>query len=205
MRFGSTLNNLIKKEHKKNDEVNFVEHYYLKMPVNTYPSLMNKICYAVEKETEGISKQNSVEFDYTILKNTNIEYTKLNYDKIKEIHNHYKKETQRYFSEVNNEDRHDGLTKSDARKMFVQRFKAKAEKSCSNKDELCNIVLDLCYTTNESKQFAWDVCGDTIIKNLLVKNNYKIKYPELNKNGEIEFGGLRFSMKEATIDKEEIE
>lgn len=205
IRFGLSLNELIEKPNKTEDEEVFIDHYYLKMPVNIYPSLMNKICYTVENETDNILKQYDYEFDYSILKNNNIEYSKTDYDKIKKLYNRYKKETQRYFVEMDDDERLDGFTKSDMRRMFVQRFKVKAEKACSNKDELCNIVLDLCYTNNESKQFAWDICGDTIIKNLLVKNNYKMQYPELNENGDIKFNGLRFIMKEIQINKEELD
>ena len=50
-------------------------------------------------------------------------------------------------------------------------------KICNNEEQLCNIVLDLCYQKNTSKQFAWDVCGDLIIQRLLQKNNYIINYP----------------------------
>ncbi|MBP0064346.1 hypothetical protein JYQ78_14230, partial [Anaerobutyricum hallii] len=66
--------------------------------------------------------------------------------------------------------------------------------------ELCNIVLDLCYSKSKySKQFAWDICGETFIQNLLRRNNYRISYPTLDNNGDIEYLGMRFSMKEAEI------
>ena len=58
----------------------------------------------------------------------------------------------------------------------------------------------MCYTKSKnSKQFAWDICGETFIKNLLKRNGYKISYPELDENGDIEFDGMRFSMKETEI------
>ena len=89
--------------------------------------------------------------------------------------------------------------------MHVEKFRVKSEGLCSNQDELCNIVLDLCYTNNESKQFAWDICGDTIIENLLINNDYMIEVPELSNDGEIEFGGLKFNMKKSQINKEELD
>lgn len=205
IRFGLSLDELTNKMDRTDDEEVFIKHYYLKMPVNTYPSLMNKICYMVESEMDGILKQYDSDFNHNILINGNVEYSKTNYDKIKKIYNKYKKETQRYFVEKEDDERLDGFTKSDMRKMFVQRFKAEAEKACSNKDELCNIVLDLCYTNNESKQFAWDLCGDTIINNLLINNDYKLKYPTLDEDGDVKFNGLRFAMKEIQVYKEELD
>ena len=53
-------------------------------------------------------------------------------------------------------------------------FEAECYKICDNPYELANIVLDICYNTKNSKQFAWDICGDIFIKNILNKNNNKI-------------------------------
>ncbi len=203
IRFGITLDKMIDKTNRTEEEQLFIDNYYYKMPVNIYPSLMNKICYKIEEEMDGILKKNNKEFDYSILKSENVEYSKTNYDKIKALYKKYKKETKKYFEEYNFEERENGFTKSDMRKIFIQRFKQQAEILCSNKDELCNIVLDLCYTNDESKQFAWDICGETIINNLLIKQNYKIQYLEQDSNGYIDYGGLRFSMKKFYIDEEE--
>ena len=205
IRFGINLQKMIEKEDKTEDENEFVEYYRLLMPVNTYPSLMNKICYKVESETDGLLKRHNIDFDYSILKNNETEYSKSNYTKIKNLHNQYKKETQRYFEEGQDESREDVVTKSDMRKIFVQKFKSRAEEICSNKYELCNIVLDLCYTTNESKQFSWDVCGEIIVNNLLVRNNYKLEFPTQDDNGDIIFDGLRFSMEEVYLQEGELD
>ena len=64
---------------------------------------------------------------------------------------------------------------------------------CSNEQELCDIVLDLCYQTERFKQFAWDVVGDIIIHNLLEKNGNIITYPE-HIGDEFEYCGEKFSM-----------
>ena len=46
-------------------------------------------------------------------------------------------------------------------------FENECAKLCQDKDALCDIVLDICYKSNNSKQFAWDLCGEVFIKNLL--------------------------------------
>lgn len=59
----------------------------------------------------------------------------------------------------------------------------------------CDIVLDLCYPFEKSKQFAWDICGETILENLLEQNNRTIHYPVLAADqGTFEFGGEQFYM-----------
>ena len=126
-------------------------------------------------------------------------YTNKVYNKIKKIYEIYKKDTQNYMLYAKKE-----RLKSDEKQiqkyLLKEQFREKCLKECPNEDELCNIVLDLCYTKSKnSKQFAWDICGETFIKNLLKRNGYKISYPELDENGDIEFDGMRFSMKETEI------
>ena len=47
-----------------------------------------------------------------------------------------------------------------------QEFRDEAIKICSNKWQLMNIVLDLCYGKNKNKYFCWAVIGDLIIEKL---------------------------------------
>ena len=48
-------------------------------------------------------------------------------------------------------------------------------------------------------QLAWEMCGDEIIQNLLARNNGLLSYPSLDADGEIEFGGNRFTVKQIEI------
>jgi hypothetical protein len=67
-------------------------------------------------------------------------------------------------------------------------------KVCPNMEVLANIVIDLCYTSNKNKTFAWDIAGEQIFNNVLKNNGYIIKYPIKDDNGDIEFCGNRFSL-----------
>lgn len=85
--------------------------------------------------------------------------------------------------------------------MFVEYFRSECYKVCSNEDELCDILLDLCYQRETSKQFAWDICGNVIIKNLLDKNNGIIHYPQLvDKDGDFEYCGKQFKIFEKELE-----
>ena len=76
---------------------------------------------------------------------------------------------------------------------MLLRFRSKCEEICPDRKELCDIVLDICYSSARSKQFAWDICGDTIIDNLLKENNHMISYPvKVQTDGEFVFGGEQF-------------
>ena len=193
VRFGKDMDELLQKKHKTKEEDNFIKYYYIKLPLNMYPCLMNKICFKVEELTDGLlseSKSNRHKFDANILKNKGIEYKPSTYNRIKKLHDDYKSATQKYMMNVSDMKKGDDTTVANRRKVFANNFKKQALELCNNEDELCNIVVDLCYNTNESKQFAWDLCGDVIIKNLLKRSGGRIAYPIVDEEGDIEFGEI---------------
>lgn len=73
-------------------------------------------------------------------------------------------------------------------------FMQECVKVCPNQETLCDIVLDITYKKGGTKKFAWEICGEQIIKNLLEKNNSIIRFPTKDSSGEIVFCGERFSV-----------
>ena len=98
-----------------------------------------------------------------------------------------------------NEFRISGDEFTDRFKEIANEFKEKAFEICSNSKMLCDIILDLCYTSERTKAFAWDICGDQIIENLLVKYNYELSYITRDEYGDIEFNGRRFSERKCKV------
>lgn len=200
MRFRMTLNELLEKPNKTKEENKFIQCYYQRMPLGVAPCTINRICWRIEEIFDNITSPDvDDDFDYSILKCANIEYSHQLYNRIKKIYERYKRETANYMQYAKLE-----RIKSDERQIqkyiFKEQFKKQCLEQCPNEEYLCNIVLDLCYSKSKnSKQFAWDVCGDMFIQNLLKRNNYMISYPTLDENGDIEFNGLRFSMKTSEI------
>jgi len=82
-------------------------------------------------------------------------------------------------------------------------FRRAADKICSSIPQLCDLVLDLCYTKGTSKQFAWDVIADGILANLSEKRNNVITFPQADPNGDIVYRGERFSMTSMEVDIDE--
>lgn len=198
MRFRMTLAELSVKEEKTQEEETFIARYHQKMPLGTAPCTINKICWKMEELFDDTEWLNNAEFDYSILK-CNVEYTKQQYNKIKKIYDSYRRETANYMQYAKSE-----RIKSDERQMqkylFKEQFKRQCLEQCPNEEYLCNIVLDLCYAKSDySKQFAWDICGDVFIQNLLKRHDYMVSYPAFDMDGDIEFNGLHFSMKTARI------
>jgi len=194
--FKISLSDLMSKPEKSDEEDIFIQYYRKFMPVGNNQCTINRICYLFEdkfKEYIGDLKTSS-EFDYFILK-SGVEYSRHDYKKIEKIKLEYD-DCVRNYQKLANRQRLDkdelGLT----REIMLLNFKSTCETICSNQKELCDIVLDLCYSNSKSKQFAWDMCGDVIIENLLKKNNFTINYPlKVDKDEEFKFMGEKFVMR----------
>lgn len=198
MRFRISLDELISKKAKTSEESAFLNCYHQQMPLGTAPCTVNRICWKVENALEHREQQNQTSFDYSILK-CDVEYSKQMYEKIKKIYNRYQRETASYMQYAKSE--RIALEERQMQKyLFKEAFKRQCLEQCPNEQYLCNIVLDLCYSKPQySKQFAWDICGDVFIQNLLKRNQYKISYPALDENGDLEFNGQHFTMKTVQV------
>lgn len=199
--YGVSIDELVSMQDKTEEQKKYLKYYFLRMPLSLAPSVMNKICWKVEEELDGLNlKDEENPFDYTILK-SNTSYSKGRYNAIKKLYKDYCKKLQQqtqFFKQkrvsVNERKIH--------KQIFKEDFKRDAYALCSNAEELCNIVVDICYKNSNSKQFTWDICGDIIIQNLLKNNSYKVSYPILDEFGDISFDGNLFSMIEMEVNHE---
>lgn len=193
--FNMNIKELQAKENKSLQEIEFLEYYHKQIPVGMHNCVMNRICWKIEDIFDQYVKSlNSTKthFDYSILK-CGVEYSKKDFISVEKIYREYQTKLQLYSERVKRERIEQGdatIQKSILKKVFKQ----ECVQVCSNEYELCDIVLDLCYSNSNSKQFAWDVCGETIISNLLKKNNNIIKYLTLDDDGIVEYCGEHFSV-----------
>lgn len=192
--FRLTLDELIKKPKKSKKEKVFLEYYYQKMPVGIGDCYINKIAWKFEKEFDNFINNLKIDlkFDYSIYKSDK-QYSDEIFKKIKKIYNNYNNLLQQYLT-IAKSNRLDEDEIKLKRKSLKEYFKTKAFEICPNEKELCNIVLDLCYIKDKNKQFAWDICGDIIVKNLLEKNNYTYSYPIRCDGGDIEYCFNKYKM-----------
>ena len=202
--FKMSMVDLIQKPNKTIPEKEFVEYYKKLMPVGDNPCTINRIAWLFEDTFKSYLSEytKTSEFDYSILK-SGVEYSKNDYQKIAKIKSEYD-DSVKYYQQLVNKQRLDRDEVSINRNMMLLKFKAKCEEICSNEKELCDIVIDLCYSSSKSKQFAWDICGEVIIENLLDKNDHMINYPVLVKSdGDFEFGGEQFIMCQKKYEEDE--
>lgn len=186
-------NNLLTNE----NEIRFVKNFYYKLPLDMSKSTMNRICWKIEDEFDGVNLFKDVEFDYSILK-SGVKYNEQTFKIIKHICDSYKPNVQLVKKRVflSDEDNEEDWENVD---VILKNLAENLYGYCSNADELCDILVDLCYGGNVSKQILWKTCGDVIIQRLLQSHNYKMSYPQKNNDGDFLCQGVRYTMKEIIV------
>ncbi len=90
-----------------------------------------------------------------------------------------------------------GSEKTKVRETQFQNLKIKMLKICPNEEELCNILLDICYEKSDrSKHLVWAICGRQLIINLLNRNGWEVSYPILSneEDGDFVYKGYNFKI-----------
>ena len=192
IRFGKTLEDLYESNDKSEEEELFIYNYEKYMPVSRAAGTINRICWRIEDEFKTTDVFPNVEFDYSILK-SDVEYTPDEYDLIKQLYDEYNKNMQLFLKGIKKND-----SLKEERDSFISQLTKEFAESCSiicpNIEAMTNILIDICYTSNKNKSFAWDIVGEQIFNNVLKNNDYKIKYPIKDIDGDIEFCGNKFSL-----------
>lgn len=193
--FQMPLEELRKKSDKTPSENEFLLYYERLKPVGESPCVVNRIAWLFEQTFCNFFSQKAHKgrFDYQILK-SGTAYSQRDYSKIKKVKDEYDERIQA-FQQLSHSQRLDKEEAALNKSIMMMQFRSQCEQICPNEKMLCDIVLDLCYPFEKSKQFAWDICGETILENLLEQNNRTIHYPVLTADqGTFEFGGEQFYM-----------
>ena len=200
--FGLTVEELrgLPEHNEREDE--FLKFYELMMPVGTGDCVMNRICRKFEDAFDSASfrNQDAEPFDYRIMK-SGAEYTERQYMMIRKLFTEYNKRLKDYKAASLYERFEDEIAAASIGQINEE-FREECCKVCPNEDCLCDIILDICYAKTSTKRFAWNMCGDIIIRNLLRANGNRITYPTLRDDGDIRYCGNVFAMetKEVEVD-----
>ncbi len=134
----------------------------------------------------------NVDFDASILK-SDVEYSQEEFNAVQALYEEYNSNVQVFLKGVKKND-----VSKEERDLVMSQFKDTFSEECAfvcdNKEVLANIVVDVCYTSNKNKSFAWDVAGEQIFKNVLRNSGNKMQFPIKDENGDIEFCGKTFSL-----------
>jgi hypothetical protein len=188
-------------ESKRTESQNeFLSYFYQKMPVGIGDCVMNKICRRFENAFDGyIGKHNAaVKFDYRFMR-SGAEYTPKQYNTIRRLRDDYNRRLSSYavladYERIDEYDSYANLS------MMNEEFRKECSVVCPDSRALCDIILDICYTKSSTKRFAWSMCGEEIIHNLLDANDGRISFPVIDACGELEYCGNRFTVETKRIE-----
>lgn len=169
MQFESELCEIVAKQEPTAEERTFADYYFYRVPMGIEVCVMNRICWMIEDEMEGYKFGGGKlpTFDYEILK-SGCGYSKNAYYKVADIGKIYAAEAAAKHKAMA-EHRISDQEYITEREIFLDRFRRQSELACTSEAELCDIVVDMCYKRKCTRSFAWRMCGDVIIKNLLAK------------------------------------
>lgn len=192
IRFGKTLDDLYASDHRTEEEEAFIYNYEKYMPISRSPGTMNRICWKIEDEFKTIDVLPDVEFDRSILK-SKAEYSQEEFSAVKKLYDEYNRNVQIFLKGIKKNDS-DKTERDLVMTQLRNEFSDACSMVCPNSEILANIVVDVCYTSNKNKSFAWDMCGDEIFNNVLKNSGGKLQFPIKDENGDIEFCGNMFSL-----------
>ena len=192
IRFGKSLDDLYTCANKTEEEELFIYNYEKYMPISRAPGTMNRICWKIEDAFQTMDVLPNAEFDASILK-SDTQYTVEEFDAVQKLYNEYNQNMQLFLKGVKKNDsskeERDAFTSQ-----IINEFTEACEIVCPNAEVLSNILIDVCYTSNKNKSFAWDIAGEQIFQNVLNNNGCVLQYPVKDDDGDIEFCGQRFSV-----------
>lgn len=192
--FGLTIDELLveDKSDLSQEAITFIDYYYKMIPLGVGDCVMNRICKKFEEAFDKHDDRcrNKELFNPECLK-SGAEYTSRQYYEIKKLYEEYNKQLQGYklFAEL------DGVNEDDyslSLRYLKRSFRADCEQICSNAKALCDIIIDIAYSKTATRKFAWDMCGETIIENLLEKSGDIISYPVRDEYGDLIYCNKRY-------------
>lgn len=174
------------------EEKDFLEDFYSHCPLIISDSCMNLLCRRIEQLDfnlkQKLKKRDKDKINYVLFKNKQVEYTPTQREKILKA----LKDFNKWYSTSISVGAVDGL-KSEVLKDYF--FSVE-----NNEDVLTNVLVDYFYGEEKSnKDILWTYFGRNIVKNILSNTKRPVEFPFRDDNGDIEYLGMRFSVKEVLI------
>ena len=166
---GKSIRDLLKSDGDLSEhEQKILDYYKKKLPLDVSPSTMNRICWAIEDEFDGVDLFEHIDFDYTIYK-SGVEYSQEDYNLIKLKCDAYKQKKREINKKKFTECEEDAESITDQIIKLNTELEENCFLICPNEDVLCEILLDICYKDNVDTSIVWNLCGDVIVKTKIKK------------------------------------
>lgn len=196
-KFNCTLEELFDKDILSEAEHDLLDKYHRFSPLLDSDCTMNRICHYMESKIKELKENNTNKASdhiVRILKNNDIPLDK---DKLKALYNLYKKykSARQNFSGIKDENGDDRFKTLD---QYNKSVKQEASFISNDISELANLAVTICYEAHPSdnKSFAWNVFAEGIVDNIRKNKQKEILVPFEDKNGNIEFLGNSYTLRE---------
>lgn len=195
MYWGRSLQELLSEKDKTSGQSSFVKSYIKNSPIDMSKSTMNRICLKIEEYLDDVKLKERKPFDYSILKSGRQYNSGLKYQ-IEQIYKKYKQGIKSVVLECNEEIPSEELPEyNEYKDSIIDWFGDRCHAICPDDIMLCDILVDICYSGRNQKEIVWELCGDTIVENLLKHSNGTLSFPkQVKENGEFECMGHQFIM-----------
>ena len=203
--FNLELKDLLLIEYKSKEQEDFVAKFYKYNPLLSSNCEINNISSYMQNRVKDIKRANinrDLNPIINIIKDFTIPADKSKTTEIYKLCERYKS-GKRNFHGIKDED---GTQKFKTMDQYNKSIRRDAFLISSNICELANDAITYCYTSypHDNKEFAWNIFSDGIIENMKKKMCDKILVPFLDKNGNIDCLGNKYSKREIEINAEDI-
>lgn len=201
LKFGCDLEDVPKDIENTPKFIKFKERFNRYSKFLMTDGVMNKVCHYMESRCQDIKfklKNNSNQDYIKLYMNNTIEITN---EKIKVMTDKYNEYMKRKNSKEEKGEKDTVSFDSYCNNLRDEMFEISIDKS-----EVATLAVYVCYilNPNKPKDFAWDICGDGIVENIMNNTNGQIiNIPRLNKNGDIKYLGKNYSVESVGIDNEQ--
>ena len=190
-----TVEELRDKQDKTEEEQKAYEAFALGCPVNVSPSVINRIAWHIEKHFADKSLFKIEDFDKEKLKTPNTNYSTTLFNKVKTLREEYSKMMD-VLAKASKESFMDGDSFDMASKMLQEDLIYDILVECKTIQVATNVLVDISYADNKSKDLLWELCAEQMIKNLIANGYDKLHFPIKDEEGDITFKGIKFRMEE---------
>lgn len=207
-KFNMSLDELLKKDNKTDEQIEFCENFNKYSPVYMGNCEMNMICKYMEQFSDEMKVFNSdIEFDWGVYLNPNVNFYDNEYEKtIKAV-----EETMKEISLMNKNsliatsgkfDKDIGSKIDNNNTVFEDNL----NNLCINRYRLVNYLVKIFYENHNSynKSLLWDNYGDIVFENVLNKSDNEAKIPIRDKNGSLQYKYDNYEIVEVKYLKEKI-
>lgn len=203
------IKDLEKLEDKTQEQIDFLDNLDKGNGFINSNCEMNRICRYLEsvKRNINVNVRDNKSFDYKIFYNDNIEFDEYLYQEISDAITSDLKNLEAIRSKINNkflasqEEQEENIVPVDYIKNIRNNL---VTNYCSNKYELLNYCLEYFFEKNKtaSKSIFWELVGDVVYEKSLEQCDRIIKFPEKDKDGDIEFLNKKYKLKTVYLEEE---